>query len=45
MVSALEKLEKTHGSMFRKPQSAITKESKENNNKTDFIRYHVEDMF
>jgi len=44
MVNALEKLEKTHSSMFRKPQSALTKQTKENNNKTDYVRYHVDDF-
>lgn len=44
MVNALEKLEKTHSSMFRKPQTAMVKQSKENNNKTDYVRYHIDDF-
>jgi hypothetical protein len=44
MVNALEKLERTHSSMFRKPQPGQTKPNKENANKTDFVRYHVDDF-
>lgn len=47
MVTALEKLEKTHTSMFRKPQTAINKHtsSKDQSNKTaDYVRYHVDDF-
>ncbi len=43
MVNALEKLERTQNSMFRKPNNPQVKMTKEHN-KTDYVRYTTEEF-